>query len=247
MPVTVEIRRGTARFTSRDAGRLTRHALSFGQHYDPDRLRVGPMVCHDDHVLGAGRGFERHRHEDLEVLSWVVEGGLDHADSLGTGRRLAPGSLALLSAGSGVDHSETAAPGVPTRFVQTWLVPDEPGRAPSYAAATPDPADLEGRPALLAAGPGVAGGEEAPLRLGTTGAALQVVRLAAGQELAIGPGTSPPGSLRHVFVSAGALLRFSLAEPLSAGDTLVVDGPEAQAPATVVTGVRTELMVWTFA
>ena len=247
MPVTVEIRRGIARFASRDAGRLTRHALSFGPHYDPERLRLGPMVCHDDHLLGGGRGFDRHRHEDLEVVTWVVEGGLDHADSLGTARRLSAGSAALLSAGSGVEHAETAAPGSPTRFVQAWLVPDEPGREPSYAATTPAPVDLDGRLALLAAGPGVPGGEDAPLRLGTTGAALQVGRLEAGQELALGPGTSPPGSLRHVFVTNGALLRFSLAEPLSAGDTLVVDGPEAQAAATVVTGVPTELMVWTFA
>lgn len=247
MPVTVQIRRGIARFTSRDAGRLTRHALSFGQHYDPDRLRLGPMVCHDDHVLGGGRGFDTHRHEDLEVVTWVVEGALDHVDSLGTDRRLTAGSMAVLSAGSGVQHAETAAPGVPTRFVQAWLVPDEPGRQPAYAATTPAPLDLDGRAALLAAGPGVRGGEDAPLRLGATGAALQVVRLEAGQELALGPDTSPPGSLRHVFVATGALLRFSLAEPLSAGDTLVVDGPEAQAAATVVTAVATELMVWTFA
>lgn len=247
MPVTVEIRRGMARFTSRDAGRLTRHALSFGPHYDPDRLRLGPMVCHDDHVLGGGRGFETHHHEDLEILTWVVEGALDHTDSLGTDRRLAAGSLALLSAGSGVEHSETAAPGVPSRFVQAWLVPDEPGLPPSYDATTPAPVHLDGRAALLAAGPGVVGGEDAALRLGTTGAALQVVRLEAGQELALGPDTSPPGSLRHVFVTTGALLRFSLAEPLAAGDTLVVDGPEAQAGATVVAAVATELMVWTFA
>ena len=125
----------------------------------------------------------------------------------------------------------TAAPGVPSRFVQAWLVPDEPGLAPTYGATTPAPVHLDGRAALLAAGPGVVGGEHAALRLGTTGAALQVVRLEAGQELALGPDTSPPGSLRHVFVTTGALLRFSLAEPLSAGDTLVVDGPEAQAAA----------------
>jgi len=226
---------------------LTRHALSFGPHYDPDRLRFGPMVCHDDHVLGGGRGFDTHQHRDLEVVTWVVEGELDHRDSLGTVRRLRPGSGALLSTGSGVEHAETAAPGVPTRFVQAWLVPDEPGQQPSYAATTPASVDLDARLALLAAGPGVPGDEDAPLHLGTTGASLQVGRLEAGQELAIGPGSSPPGTLRHVYVTTGALLRFSLAEPLAAGDTLVVDGPEAQAAATVVTAVPTELMVWTFA
>ena len=83
-----------------------------------------------------------------------------------------------------MEHSETAAPGVPSRFVQAWLVPDEPGLPPAYGATTPAPVHLDGRAALLAAGPGVVGGEDAALRLGTTGAALQIVRLeAVGQEL----------------------------------------------------------------
>src|SRR5687768_14443694 len=67
LPVTVEIRRGTHRFKDRAEGRVTLHSFAFGEHYDPERLEFGPMVCHDEHLLGSGRGFDTHRHSNLEI------------------------------------------------------------------------------------------------------------------------------------------------------------------------------------
>ncbi len=242
MPVTMQIRRGTARFTTREPGRSTRHSLSFGEHYDPGRLRIGPMLCHDEHVLGAGRGFERHPHEGLEILTWVLEGVLQHEDSLGTHHHLRRGDVAVLSAGSGVEHSELAVGG-PCRFVQAWLRPDDGSSPPSYACASPDAAALAGRLRTVASATDGA----APVQVGTAGATLQVARLAAGESVVLDPVEGPAGSTRHVFVAAGALTRFSIVEPLEAGDAIVVEDAERQPPARLVAAVPTELMVWTFA
>ena len=84
LQVRVEIRRGSTRFVEREQGRLTRHSFSFGADYDPARLEFGPMVCHDDHLLGPGRGFDTHRHSGLEIVTYVVSGALRHTDSTGS-------------------------------------------------------------------------------------------------------------------------------------------------------------------
>ncbi len=87
---------------------MTHHSFSFGEHYDPERLGFGPMVCHDDHLLGSGRGFDTHHHSDLEIVTWVVSGALRHVDSSGSTTVVEAGSVAVLSTGDGVDHSEHA-------------------------------------------------------------------------------------------------------------------------------------------
>lgn len=221
--MSVEIRRSATRFTTHAEGRQTRHAFSFGDHYDPERTGFGPMVCHDDHHLRGGIGFEPHRHAGIEVVTWVVSGALQHTDSLGTSRTLVPGEVALLSAGSGVEHSEVAVAGAgPTRFVQVWLTADEPDRAPSYdvRAVAPDPT------ALVDTG----------LRTGVTGARFLVGRVPAHTTLAL-----PAAPRVHIFLARGALLRSSLAEPLEAGDAFCfVDEPSRQ----VTTAVDSELLVW---
>ena len=231
--MTANIRRASARFADRADGRVTHHAFSFGEHYDPEHASFGPMVCHDDHLLGSGRGFEPHRHAGLEILSWVVSGSLVHGDETGgTEAVVAPGSVAVLSAGSGVSHSEHASSDGPTRFVQVWLTPDEPATAPSYdVVPVPLP---RGELVPVAAADG-----SAPARIGVAGATFSVARLDDGATLAL-----PAAPLVHVFVATGALARASLAEPLSAGDALLlVDEPVR----SVTAAVPTELLVWTFA
>ena len=214
MPVTVEIRRGSARFVDREVGRVTRHAFSFGPVYDPERLAFGPMVCHDDHLLGPGRGFDPHPHHGLEIVTYVVSGGLRHADSGGSATVVTAGSVAVLSTGSGVEHSEHATGDGPCRFVQVWLRSERAGE-PTY-----DVRD------------GASPVEPLP------GAVLRRARLDAGV-----PFTLPAAPLLHAYVLSGALLRSSLAEPLSAGDAFeMADEP----PHELLAGVPTELLVWTF-
>ena len=226
--MTVEIRRSTARFVDREQGRLTRHAFSFGAHYDPAWSSFGPMVCHDDHLLGAGKGFDEHAHAGLEIVTTVLRGSLEHRDSTGTATALPAGSVAVLSSGAGVRHSELAAASGSARFVQVWLTPDDPERAPGYAAAE------------VPAGPGLVevAGEDAPLAVDVAGATYAVARLDANETL-----TLPVAARVHVYVASGALLRSSLAEPLHDGDAfLMTDEPAHR----VTAGVPTQLLVWSF-
>lgn len=226
--MNVEIRRGSSRFAERVPGRLTQHAFSFGPHLDPERLSFGPMVCHDDHLLGRGQGFEDHPHAALEIVSWVLAGTLVHTDGTGASVQLGPGECAVLSAGSGVRHSELSGDGA-TRFVQVWLTPDDPDAAPSY------------RTAAAPAGSGLVrvAGEGTPLPVGVAGAAFDVARLDAGETLAL-----PAAARVHAFVATGALLRSSLAEPLSAGDAFLLTDAASY---DVTAAVPTELLVWSFA
>ncbi len=230
--MTVEVRRGTSRFFTREEGRSTRHSFSFGEHYDPENVGFGPMVCHDDHLLRGGAGFPEHEHADLEIVTWVLSGAVAHVASVGEPATLGPGEVGVLSAGSGVTHSELAADGAgPTRFVQTWLRPDEDGAQPSYSSSAVDLAGGE----LL---PVASGRAVAPVSLGTASATLHVARLEAGQSVAL-----PEDPLQHVFVATGSLARSSLAEPLSAGDAFrVTDRPGL----TLTAASPTELLVWSF-
>ncbi len=234
MPVTVQIRRASEAFVTRDRGRLTRHGFSFGPHYDPDNVAFGPMVCHDDHLLSGGRGFADHSHADLEIVTWVLRGTLTHADSSSPAGTVGPGSVQVLSAGSGVVHAETVAPDAgATRFVQVWLTPDRFGTEPSYAVAPVRLPDGELVPVASGHDPAAA------VRLGTAGATFSVARLPAGGTLAL-----PDAPLLHVYVATGALRRSSLAQPLAEGDAFRFTDATGVA---VTAAVPTELLVWTFA
>lgn len=222
MPVTTEIRRGSERFVEREAGRLSRHSLAFGATYDADNLRFGPMVCHDDHLLGDGRGFETHRHSDLVIVTWLLAGALTHTDSSGTPTTVSPGEVAVLRTGGGVEHSEVAA-APQTRFVQVWLAPETPDVEPSYDVVTAS----------------LVPGELSVVARPLPGATFSVAHLETGQTLAL-----PSATLTHAYVARGALLRSSLAEPLQDGDAFrFTDEPSHE----VTAAVPTELLVWSFA
>lgn len=223
---------GSTRFTTQEPGRTTRHSFSFGSHYDPANLGFGPMVCHNDDLLDPGAGYPDHPHSDLEIVTWVLSGALVHTD--GDGRRLVlgPGRAQVLSAGSGVRHSEVAdAASGPTRFVQVWVHPDEPGGVPAYAE---DGADVRAGGGLV----DVAGG--AGLRLGRRGARLQVAEVGAGERLVL-----PDAPLLHVFSATGAVDLEGHDEPLAlgAGDAVRLRGA---GQAAVVAREAGELLVWSF-
>ncbi|MEQ6902193.1 pirin family protein [Nocardioides sp. YIM 152588] len=230
--MSVEISRGSSRFIDRVPGRLTRHAFSFGPHYDPARVSYGPLVCHDDHLLGAGQGFEEHPHSAVEIVTWVVSGRLSHRDSLGNEAELGPGECGVLRAGAGVRHTELATTDGAVRFVQTWLAAD-PEAEPAYArtSAAPGPHAPGDDPVRLV-------GDGGPLAIGVDGASYDLVRLGPNETV-----TLPAAPRVHAFVVTGALLRSSLAEPLQAGDAfLLTDEPAHE----VTAGVPTELLVWSF-
>ena len=233
MPVTVEIRRASPAFVTKERGRFTRHAFSFGQHYDPENVGFGPLICHDDHWLGAGRGFTSHSHQDVEIITWVVDGVVVHDQEGAKSSYLNPRTVQVLSAGTGVTHAESAAEFGATRFIQMWLTPDQTGTPPECHAATPKIADNDWT--LIAsgddAGPGVA-------RVGTAGANLWVTPLAEGSSLGL-----PHLPRAHVYVAKGALRRSSLAQPLGEGDAFRITDHEGL---TVTAAVPSELLMWTF-
>ena len=215
---------------TREPGLQSRHSYSFGSSYDPDRLGFGPLVALNDHLLGRGRGYQAHEHQDVVLVTWVVHGELVHTDEAGTST-LGAGELAVTRAGSGTTHSEVAGDAA-TRFIQMWLRPESAEGASVRETAAPD---LSG-PGLVP----VAG--SAGLPLGVPGADLSIAELGAGETLWL-----PREPLVHVFVVTGALLRSSLAEPLAAGDAFEISDQDGEGrDLSVTAAVPTQLLVWTF-
>lgn len=114
------------------AGIHTLHAFSFSGFYDPDNLGFGPLVACNEETLAPGSGFAEHPHQDLDIVTWVIEGELTHADSTGHSTTVHPGDVQRLTAGSGVRHEERNDGTDPLRFLQLWLVPGAFGVTPEY-------------------------------------------------------------------------------------------------------------------
>jgi redox-sensitive bicupin YhaK (pirin superfamily) len=190
--LSIELRRAADRLESHADGIVSRHSFAFGPHYDPMNTRFGALVTHNDDVLAPGAGFPEHPHRDLEIVTWVVAGALQHADSSGGSAIVRLGMVGRLSTGAGVRHSETNASSGETRYVQMWILTDADG-LPTYETA-----DVSG---ALESGVFVAvasGSQPAALTL-RCNATLYVARLAAGASATI-----PASALLHVFLARGA-------------------------------------------
>ena len=133
----------------------SRHTFSFGHYYDPKHMGFGPLRVINEDNVAPGRGFDSHGHRDMEIISYVLDGALEHKDNMGNGSVLRYGDVQRMSAGSGVVHSEynhSKTEGV--HFLQIWIEPNTAGEAPGYEEKHFDAASKTGRLRLIASNDG---------------------------------------------------------------------------------------------
>ncbi|MZF83928.1 pirin family protein [Streptomyces sp. SID5643] len=213
----MDVRRAGERYPGGDpaAGIESRHAFSFGSHYDPDNLRFGAVLACNEERLAPGAGFDEHPHSHTEIVTWVVEGELTHRDSTGRESVVRHGDVQRLSSAGGVRHVERNDGPEPLTFLQMWLAPLRPGGDPSYEVVR-----------------GIA--DSTPYAVPEAGAMLHVRRLGAGERTAV-----PDGAYAYVHVVRGEVRLDG--EVLGAGDAARITDAKGLEAASV-TGA--ELLIW---
>lgn len=193
----------------------SRHTFSFGEYFDPQHMGFRALRVINDDRVAPGGGFGTHGHRDMEILSYVLEGGLEHKDSMGTGSVIRPGEVQFMRAGTGVTHSEyNASKTEPVHFLQIWVVPAEEGLEPAYGQRPVDPEEAGKSWVTLASG---ASGTDA-IRLAQD-VHLRMTLLADGQTRALELEQGRHGWV-HVARGAASLNGVSLGE----GDGAAVTG-----------------------
>jgi redox-sensitive bicupin YhaK (pirin superfamily) len=229
---STRVLRSADRFVTPTAWGRSLHCFSFGEHYDPDNVGFGLLVSCNEEELPPGAGFDEHEHHDVEIVTWVLDGLLDHEDSSGNGGVARAGVVRRMTAGRGITHSERndATASGPVRFVQSWLAPAEAGGAPSF-----EQRDVSGRLAtggLVAVASGR--GHDGAVRLGQTGAVLHVAVLRAGESVAL-----PKAPFVHVLIGRGSVELDGAG--LDQGDSARITDAEA---VSMTATAPAEVLVW---
>lgn len=155
----------------------TRFTFSFDQYYDPAHVQFRSLRVLNEDIVAPGRGFGMHPHRDMEILTWVLDGALQHRDSMGNSGIIRPGELQHMSAGTGVMHSEFNASATdPVHLLQIWILPQRRGLKPGYEQLAFADADLRNQFSLVA-------GKKAPLTIHQD-ANLYIARLDKGVKAA---------------------------------------------------------------
>ena len=154
----LELRRASDRGLANFGWLQSRHTFSFGSYLDPQQRGFSDLLVINDDRVAPGQGFGTHGHRDMEIFSYVLEGALEHKDSMGTGSVIRPGDVQMMSAGSGIRHSEfNASPTELVHFLQIWIVPNQQEVQPRYQQVHFPDTEKRGRLRLIIAPDGESG------------------------------------------------------------------------------------------
>ncbi|TBR35975.1 MULTISPECIES: pirin family protein [Dyella] len=211
----IQVRTSAERGLAEHGWLSSRHTFSFAEYFDPRHMGFGPLrVINEDQVQG-GQGFGTHGHQNMEIISYVLGGALEHKDSMGTGSVLHYGDVQRMSAGTGVRHSEfNHDPNDPVHFLQIWIMPERNGVKPSYEEKHFDEASKRGQLRLIVS----PDGRDGSLRMNQD--ALLYASILDGSDRVTR--ALAEGRLGYVHVARGSLTANGVV--LKAGDALKLDG-----------------------
>lgn len=209
--MTVEIRDAASRGETQIGWLDSKHSFSFGSYVDRSNTGHGLLLVSNDDRVAPATGFGTHGHADMEIITWVLSGEVEHADTLGNQGIIRPGLAQRMSAGTGIRHSEhNPSPDVEAHFVQMWVLPDTQGIEPGYEQQ--EVGHLLDEGGLVA----IAGGPEsgAVIRINQRDAVMYAGRLQPGETCPI-----PVATHVHLFVAIGSA-SFDGSQPLEEGDAV---------------------------
>jgi redox-sensitive bicupin YhaK (pirin superfamily) len=205
----------------------THHTFSFGDYHDAAQMGHGPLRVLNDDTVAPGGGFPTHGHQDMEIISYVIEGALEHKDSMGNGSVMRPGDVQRMSAGPGVRHSEfNASKKDPVHFLQIWILPKQNGLPSGYEQKMFKDEEKRGKWRLVAS----PDGSEGSVRI-QQDARMYAALLSPGPALSHTVTAGRKGWLHVVRGSAQVN-----GQPLKAGDGLAIDGAETLSVTTADQG-----------
>jgi hypothetical protein len=230
---TIEIRRKEDRFQTYAGWLQSRHSFSFANHYDPKNTHHGLLLVHNDDVVKPNTGFRTHPHQDMEIVTWVLDGELEHKDSEGNHGIIYPGLAQRMSAGTGIWHSEmNPKSDKAVHFIQMWVPPDTERLSPGYEQLDINAQLNKGGLVPIASGRG----HDAAISIRQKGAVLWGGRLGAGETV-----TVPDAPYIHVFVAKGSA-QLEHAGALNGGDEARLTGAGARSLTAESYGA--EVLMW---
>jgi redox-sensitive bicupin YhaK (pirin superfamily) len=230
---TVEVRRASERFHTKIGWLDSWHSFSFAHHYAPNNTHHGLLLVSNDDIITAGTGFRTHPHQDMEIVTWVLDGELEHKDSEGNAGVIYPGLAQRMSAGTGIWHSEMNPSGnKDVHLVQMWVLPDTERITPGYQQL-----DINGELAKGGLVP-IASGRvhAAAITIRQRGAVLWGGRLKPGEAV-----TVPDARHAHLYVAKGGADLEGVG-PLNTGDAARLSAAGARRLKADAAGA--EVLIW---